>query len=225
MAQKKKNTKLLKAEKEKLAPVYDEAVKKVNALLDKSAGNLGEIGKFLLDKFFDGDTDAAKAKAPNKEMSLRRLAGHPEIDCSYSTLSRAVDVAVMKEEFSSVAALQQLSASHLVVLSALEDHEMMGTYAELAAKEKLSSRKLREKLVEEGAIAVRGRGALVQNWEKDLATHHLLGVYRACGTIKSIDIAKGTTVGKTAAKKALEEAESARDNLNAIIKELKERAK
>ena len=219
-----KLAKLSKEDEAKLAPVYDKAVKHINALADSAASSQEKIGKYLLDTFFDGDVKAAKDKSSKKGLSLRKLSLHPEVDCSYSTLSRALDVATMREEFGTVAALQQLTASHLVTLSAVEDADQRRAYADKAAKKELSSRQLKELLVEDGLVAVRGRGALEAPWEKDLATYHLLGVYRACAAIKGIELEDSSKMSKNAAKKAIEEAEGAKDSLVKLIKKLKERA-
>ena len=224
MTQSTRLAKLSKEDEAKLAPIYDKAVKQINALNESSFGSQEKIGRYLLDNFFDGDLQAAKDRSSAKGLSLRKLSLHPEIDCSIATLSRALDVAMMREEFSSVTALQQLSASHLVALSAVEDEGQRKAYADKAAKKELSSRQLKELLVTDGLVAVRGRGALDAAWEKDLATHHLLGVYRACAAIKGIELEDSSTVTKSAAKKALDEAEAARESLNKLIKKLKEKA-
>jgi len=222
-----KQAKLAKRSKEeeaRLAPIYDAAVKHINQLADSAASSQEKIGAYLLDKFFEGDLKAAKDRASNKGLSLRKLALHPEIDCSYSTLSRSLDVGMMREEFKTVATLQQLSASHLVTLAAVEDQAQRKVYAEKAIRKELSSRKLKELLVADGLVAVRGRGALTVGWEKDLADHRLLGVYRACAAISQIELEDSSTVSKSAAKKALEEAEAARESLGKLIKKLKEKA-
>jgi transcriptional regulator NrdR family protein len=222
----KKTTELAEVEVVDLAPVYEEAVEKVNGFIESSAKGLVDMGQYLLEEFFEGDVELAKSRDSNKGLSLRKLAACEDIDASYSTLSRAVDAAIVNASLSGVAALQQqkLSASHLISLINVEDEEQRVEYARRAVEEKLSSRKLKELLVEDGVVSPRGMAAVSTRWENRLRSGKMLGVYRAFGTLsESVERVEMDKLDKTSAKKALKEAETAEENLKTLIKKLKEK--
>ena len=77
--------------------ILDDAVKFINGRLNKAARSLIEIGQFLLDKFFEGDPDKARNRAPRKGVSLRKLAERDDLDMSYASLSNAVNLAVQEK--------------------------------------------------------------------------------------------------------------------------------
>ena len=223
MAKKSQIVNQTQKEPKNLSPIYDDAVKNINQMMEQSASKIMDIGKYLLEKFFDGDVAAAKSRSPQKGLSLRTLSLREDIDCSYSTLSRSIDAAVVHEEMGTVAASQQLTASHYLILASVEDANTREEYANIALTDNLSSRQLKNLLVKDDIVAVRGRGALKALWEQELAKSHLLGVYRACDAISQIESVGEMEMGKTATKKALEKAEEARSTLDKIIKELKNR--
>ena len=142
--------------------VVADAVKFINDRVERTAESMLEIGRYLLQHFFDDDPKKVRAQSPHKGVSLRQLSRHPDINMSPSMLSRAVIYACYERETSSVSTLTHLSASHKVVLFRIEDIKVRNKYAKRVAKDNLSVRQLQAMLMEDGQTVSRGLGSLDQ---------------------------------------------------------------
>ena len=136
----------------------ERAVYYINAKSNEAARALIEIGKYLIAEFYDNDIDKVKSRAPRKEASLRKLAEHPMINLSYSTLNHAVRLAEQERRyFSHNYYFADLTESHKIVLLSLEESHEKLHYAKLVIKDKLSVRALKQQLVNDGVMGKRGR--------------------------------------------------------------------
>lgn len=70
------------------------------------------VGQLVTERFFDGDIQKLRSHGP-KDVSLRRLAEHPDLPFSASTLTRAVGVYELVDRLSGVDAIKRISYSHL----------------------------------------------------------------------------------------------------------------
>ena len=70
------------------------------------------VGQLVTERFFDGDIQKLRSHGP-KDVSLRRLAEHPDLPFSASTLTRAVGVYELVDRLGGVEAIKRLSYSHL----------------------------------------------------------------------------------------------------------------
>jgi hypothetical protein len=100
------------------------------------------IGELILRNFYEGDLEQWRERGP-KDSSFRSLAAKFEDgDISATRLSRMVGVYALGQRFG-VAALQQLSTSHLVAVLGLEEEDQRRLIAQ-ATLEGLSTRQLQE---------------------------------------------------------------------------------
>lgn len=141
------------------AKMLDGAVEFINERMYSISENMIEIGAFLLENFFDGDIKKVKDHAPKKGISLRKLADHPDIDISYSGLSRAISLAVQEKRLGAVATPQQLTPSHKVLLLNVDNVDEKKKLAKEVKQKKLSVRQFKEVLKKEGHTKPRGRTA------------------------------------------------------------------
>ena len=77
----------------------DQAVAFINGRVNSMARSLIDIGEYLLEKFFEGNPEQARSRAPRKGLSLRKLAQRTDLEVSYASLSNAVNLAVQEKAF------------------------------------------------------------------------------------------------------------------------------
>lgn len=219
-----KKTAIVTKKDEELAPIYEEAATEINKYAESTAKNYAAIGQYLLDTFFDGDVEAAKDRSPKKGLSLRKLASMPELDLSYPTLVRTIDVARVDKALKGDSALSQLSATHKMTIC-LAREEYWEEYAKMVIVERLSTRQLKMRMTDEGAIVARGRAALDTEWKKSLAQGGMMGTFNALLALSKVKDDATDKINKSAALKALKEAESAKKKLDSLVAKLRERTK
>ena len=140
----------------------DEAVKFINKRTESAAQSLLEIGQYLLDTFFNSSIELVRERKPGKEVSLRKLADHPDMSLTFSSLSHAVNLAAQEHLFQSPR-YDSLTVSHKRVLFKLADEAQRMEYADIAVEQELSVRRLQDLLVGKKLIAQRGRQAKDEN--------------------------------------------------------------
>ena len=134
---------------------------KVASTLRKGAEDVGE---YVLDTFFAGDADLAKARTPNKNVSYRALAekcGTPELPISKTWLNNAVGIAVMVRRLPENArAFRALPPSYQETLLPLRDPEKVEIVAKQATNTHITCRELRVVVADELANTpkISGRG-------------------------------------------------------------------
>ena len=119
-----------------------------------------EIGRYLLKNFFDDDPSKVQDRSPNKAVSLRKLADHPDINIPLSGLSRAVDLAIHEKQMASVSTSKHLTAFHKIELCRIQDEKIRARYVRLTVDEKLSVRRLQDRLALDGIISPKGSRSL-----------------------------------------------------------------
>lgn len=138
--------------------VVNDAVRFINDHLDRSSVSMLEIGEYIIKTFFDGDVDKVASRAPRKGISLRKLADHPDLMASTSTLSRAVALAAQDRQLATVASMQHLSATHKMLLLSVDGLKDKNESERLALKEQYITR------VEDENLSVAGfRKVLIAN--------------------------------------------------------------
>lgn len=137
----------------------DEAVQEVNSLAKATvlAGAI-EIGRYLLREFFDDDPEKARSQDPTKAASIRKIAEHPELLVSGTTIFNSIRVAVDDRLLGENPAYKQLPWSHRVALLPVADPKKKAKLAALAARKALRVRELRAKVQALGEAA-RAAGA------------------------------------------------------------------
>lgn len=80
------------------------------------------VGQLITERFFDGDVQKLRSHGP-KDVSLRRLAEHPDLPLSASTLTRAVGVYELVDRLGGVEAVKRLSYSHLRVVLGIPEKQ------------------------------------------------------------------------------------------------------
>jgi hypothetical protein len=112
-----------------------------------------DVGEYVLDTFFSGDPELAKAKNPHKNVSYRALAekcGTSELPVSKTWLNNAVGIAVILRRLSGSAnAFRVLPPSFQEALLPLRDPGRVEKVAAQAAEKELSFRELRKFVSEE----------------------------------------------------------------------------
>ncbi len=208
---------ILTAEEVKL---LDEAVAFINQQANAPAKSLIEIGKYLLDKFFENDPKKVDDRAPRKGISLRKLAEHEDISMNHQTLSNAVKLAAQEHLFEAPK-YQSLTESHKLLLFRLgkKDKEKI-KFADKVVKDNLSVRKLNDVLVGAKLLAARGRPELGSGSAPDLFASFIHPIEKLANFDFSFDIdtANQLTDEQFDALKAL------KDRLEKII-ELRKKAK
>ncbi len=134
----------------------DNAAKFVNDKWNSSCRSLIEIGEYLMNNFYDGDPEKAKAKGPKKGISLRMLAIRPDLHVSPATLSRARQLAVQEKMYFQQSTFTYLTDSHKLELLRIEDKKEKLKYAKSIEDKKLSCRAFRKVLEKDGHLLPRG---------------------------------------------------------------------
>ena len=136
----------------------NEAVDFINKQVNRAADSSLEIGRFLLRHFFDDDPEKVHNRSRNKAISLRMLADQPDIALSLSSLFNAVELAIFEKEVS-VQSIEQITAGHKLLLFRVKKEER-NRYIDRVVNEKLSVRKLKNLLLEDGMLQQTGLAAL-----------------------------------------------------------------
>ncbi len=210
----------------------DEAAAFINARIDKSAEGLIEIGQYLLKRFFDDDLEKFGARAPRKGISLRKLAEHPDILMSYPQLSRSVGLATQERQLASVSTLKQLTASHKLMLLAIDERAGLGAkdlltlkkhYVTLVEKDGLSVRRLRDVLENDGYVKRRGLATVASEDERKLLRSGFHKLIDPIESMASLDIKRVLALPSPNLKNAYDAAKKARLRLDTLINGLEQR--
>lgn len=145
----KKRERIHLTEEEK--KLIEEAVHKVNNIKYNTILNAySEIGKYILDTFFEGKPELAASRDPNKLDSFGKLCKRNDLPFSASTLSRMLRVACFEKELENEHIdHKNIPFTHKAILIRVEDKdERINKFKEIS-KEQISSRKLEVKLKKE----------------------------------------------------------------------------
>lgn len=134
----------------------EEAVKFVNKHADSPSRSMLAIGDYLLKLFYNDDVSLFNMKSPRKNVSLRKLAEHSELNVSFMTLSNSMRLAVQDRLFTD-SRYEFLSATHKVLLLGLPDDETRVKYADIAVEKQLTVRRFKDLLIFKSFIKPRGR--------------------------------------------------------------------
>jgi len=168
----------------------DEAVNFINQQANAPARSLLEIGKYLLETFFDNDPKKVQDRAPRKGVSLRKLAEHPDIYMSYRNLSNAVRLALQEDVFKSVK-YKDLTDSHKLLLFSVDGatNKEKLKIADKVIAENLSVRGLHEMLVKKNLLASRGRPSLSEGTpDRNEAFDPLKSFFRPIEKLARLDL-------------------------------------
>jgi hypothetical protein len=146
------------------AVLVDRAVHHIRAVLASTVSRgMEEVGRYLLEEFFDNDPRLYFSTAPKKHASLRLLIARAEsldLPVSRTFLGNALRVAAASKELPREAAFHELPASHRVELVRLREPEKVERLAAQAVERNLSVQKVRELVKREatkGKRSTRGR--------------------------------------------------------------------
>lgn len=135
------------------ASAIDEVVQELCAI-ERRAGidRVLEIGRLILERFFDGNPALWRDRRRNKEASIRRLA--QRADCPYckSALNEAVAVYVAVAEMPCVRSFGHVRSSHVAAALQLSRDEMVEVL-HVAENERWSVRELKAHVVKQKASA------------------------------------------------------------------------
>lgn len=210
----------------------DEAVAFINARLDQATVSFVEIGEFLLKHFFGNDPAKASDRGPRKGVSLRKLAEHPDVTLTYSSLSRAVAVAVQERQLAAISTSPHVSASHRVLLLSIDEApgidvkkaiELKKGYLARVEKEKLSVRKLRDLLETDGYVKQRGMGAIGSAEERKLLRSGIHKLLDPIESMVSLDIKRLLALPPPSLKSTYDTARKARLRLDMLIAGLEQK--
>jgi hypothetical protein len=125
---------------------------------------MDEVGRYLLQTFYDDDPELYLSANPNKHASLRLLmerCDSMDLPVSRTFLANALRMAAVMKELPRAATFHQLPPSHRVELLRIKAAENVERVASKAVSQKLSVKKLRALIQKEaersGAGSVRGR--------------------------------------------------------------------
>ena len=212
----------------------DEAVSFVNTRLDKSAASLIEIGEYLLSRFFAGDPEKVHDRAPRKGVSLRKLAEHPDILMSFPQLSRAVALAVQETQLSSVSTSKHLTASHKILLAAIENNTDLSEkdllalkkrYIALIERDELSVREFHDLLIKDRYARPRGLAAVEDEAERKLLRSGFQSIVNPFREILELNLDRLFEMPEANIKNAYNAIIEARKKMDAIIREVEGRMK
>lgn len=136
--------------------LVEEAAKHIQKVLGETvARGVLEVGKYVFERFFDGDIGKVTSKDPTKNVSLSALAkkcGTPEVPISKTWLYNALGVAVATKELGPKSPFALLPPSHQTTLLPLryhDDFEKVAKVAERAVAKKMTVKKLRSEVEKE----------------------------------------------------------------------------
>ena len=134
--------------------LVERAALDIRAVLAKTlTRGMDEVGRYLLQAFYDGDPELYFSANPNKHASLRLLLERCEsldFPVSRTFLANALRMAAVTKELPRAATFHQLPPSHRVELLRLKAPERVERLASKAVSEKLSVQKLRMLSQKEG---------------------------------------------------------------------------
>lgn len=108
-----------------------------------------EIGRYILEKFYDNHIELALAKNGNKTVSFRKLCKHPDISLSASSLSIMVRVAAQESLLIECGIpIDQLNFSQKAELIKVDEVPEKISLAKECVSESLSYRQLAERIRE-----------------------------------------------------------------------------
>lgn len=112
-----------------------------------------DIGNYLLEKFFDGDTAAASSRNPRKSTSYRALCKHPDLGPSPGALSVMLRVAAQEKLFEkNKLPVEKLSYSHKAELVTVFDDQTKVELFKEAVKKPLTVRQLQDRVREKKGL-------------------------------------------------------------------------
>jgi len=126
--------------------LIDKSVEFINNAISKTLykGNL-EIGKYLLEHFYNNDIKLAFSRNPHKPVSFQKLCKRDDLGVHPSTLSRMVKVASQERYFiDSKTNVEELSYSNRLEFTKLPNSKKKLKLVEKCIKEEMSFRKLSE---------------------------------------------------------------------------------
>jgi len=127
--------------------VIIEAMVQIRAILGRTvARGMAELGEYLLVTFYDGDAALVRSMNPRKHASLRKLqerCGSIDLPVSFSTLARALRIAVLMRELPADSPFRCLPPSHQVELLKLDARDKIDVLALRAQQESYSVKRLR----------------------------------------------------------------------------------
>jgi len=94
-----------------------EVAKKIRSMQYRAGLQLArDIGHLVLDKFYGGDIKRLRQKRGLKDVSLRRLARHPDLPMSASALCQAISIFEVLERCGSVYTWKHIGPCHVRVV-------------------------------------------------------------------------------------------------------------
>ncbi len=134
--------------------LVEEAVKFINETVRETLykGYL-EIGKYLFDKFYDGDMERVRSRNPKKKASLRKLKVHHRLPVHPSTLHDMVRVVAQEHFFAeNKVDTYQLTYTHKCELVKLPDNEDKIQLVQMIISESMSTRQLTHVILEKRRV-------------------------------------------------------------------------
>jgi hypothetical protein len=135
--------------------LVEQAVRYINDVaartIEKGFQGTLEIGRYVLEKFYDNDPVRVRFRGPQKETSFRELENHPELQLSRSSLHNAVGLAIQEHHLLEAGKGQVpglVSATHRVALLGIRPSD------DKDKKAVLETSRLKLKLMQE--VAERG---------------------------------------------------------------------
>lgn len=186
----------------------------VSGMFEKGNQGMLEIGRYVLDRFYEGDPEKAAARG-RKPASLRALTEHPQMPIGRSQLNNAVRAAsVYKQlEDGGIKQVKQLSASHVVELLKAAPKQRKALVAEIVDKN-LTVRDLQDRLALKALPAATEPGDGRTKIPRPLLTFLHLDMERLANPERLAQLPKGQ---RTKYRKTLEEAAN---RIKALIKAL-----
>lgn len=130
-------------------PQIEEAVKKINELIDSITQSQLKVGTYVLDTFFKGNVEEVCKHNPKKEDSFAKICKHPDLKVNYRTLRSWVHAAgIHRELVEGDLKPDHIGMSHFVELCSLKDKAKRLDLALEAEAGKWSVSDLRKKIME-----------------------------------------------------------------------------
>lgn len=94
--------------------LVDDTVRRINQMHDQAGLALAiAVGRLVVERFFAGDMDRVRSRDPSKDMSLRKLANHPDLRVSATQLYRCIAVSELCARLGVSPGEHRLGVSHL----------------------------------------------------------------------------------------------------------------
>ena len=127
----------------------EDAVKKINKLIDSVTQSQLQVGEYVLDTFFNGNIDEVSKHNPKKEDSFAKICKHPDLKVNYRTLRSWVHAAgIHRELVEGALKPDHIGMSHFVELCSVKDKDKRFELALEAEAGKWSVSDLRKKILE-----------------------------------------------------------------------------